>query len=168
VLKFSPLEYLRSLCFGGVLGYAAGCYLFVKFPAFFQSGMDLNTVALIGAGVGAGVHRFVDTIFIKSIFHPVMEFVSFYERIIEIHLARNLISEDERKAILSKLIRERFLGKEQEPFFNKFLDRVIAPTKSTSREHQDRQRVLRDYSENELWSKVPKSSESEEYDDTDS
>lgn len=178
MLKFNPLEYLRSLCFGGVLGYAVGCYLYIKFPSTFQPHLELNTVALIGAGLGAGLYRFIDAIFIKSIFHPIMEFVSFYERIIEIHLARNLINEDERKAILSKLMKERFLGKEEESFLTKFLNRVLT-AKSPAGEYQDKQKILRHRSENKrsnVFSRdseseeyiFPKNSENEEYDDTDS
>lgn len=107
------LKFLRSLSFGGLLGLSLSAILYASFPQLFAPIADLQTFALLGGCLGAGCQRLIEAA-MQQIFYPLAAFISFYEKLLELHYLfnRGLISAEQYARLRDQLTERRFLGQD--------------------------------------------------------
>jgi len=104
-------EFIRSLGFGALLGSGTLGLLYALFAARFSDAVSFRDVLLLGAFIGAGLHRAVDTYVISGILYPISSFVSYYSRLVQVLALRELhfISYRHANNLLRKLTDAYFL-----------------------------------------------------------
>jgi hypothetical protein len=106
----TPLDWLKSLTFGGLVGATIGVSLYLAFPTFFSGFVGIKTfcgfLALLGASIQRGV-----TLVIKTTFPSIGRFASHYERLLEATMLykAGVIPHAKYEQILDSLTNERFL-----------------------------------------------------------
>ena len=92
-MKFiEVIAFLRSMCFGGLVGLAAGVALCV----YFNQAQHIKYAAVYGALLGAAIHRGVEAVFVRGIFAPIGNFIEYYGKLtqIEVLTRRGIIERD--------------------------------------------------------------------------
>ena len=105
----SLIENIRSLGFGGLFGSGTLGLFRVLFPELFPAEITLEDLLIIGALFGAGGHRLINTMVVNSIFRPLGKFLSYYSKLVQLLMLRNLIGRKRQKEYLIELSRRYFL-----------------------------------------------------------
>jgi hypothetical protein len=107
---FSPLDFFKSLTFGGLIFSGIGAALYLIFPHFFAGLIGIKLFCGFMGLLGAGLQRGITNIY-RTFFPPVGKFVSHYEKVIEASLLLKMgyISEAKYYEIIDTLTSQRFL-----------------------------------------------------------
>ena len=106
------IELIRSLGYGALFGAGVLGLVYALFVDRFYPVVSLRDVVLIGALIGAGLHKAIDTYLIKGLFHPVGSFVAYYGKLIQLIGLRRagLISNRHATQLLRQLTDGYFLS----------------------------------------------------------
>jgi hypothetical protein len=99
------------MSFCGLVFAGGGVILFVFFPHLFLGIVGIKTFALFCGLLGGGLQNLVSGFF-NRFSPPVTRFISYYEKIMELHLLgrSSIISPTKYDEMVDKLTDERFLG----------------------------------------------------------
>jgi membrane-bound metal-dependent hydrolase YbcI (DUF457 family) len=107
------LEFIRSLGFGALLGSGLAGLIYLGLLAKFPTEPNLENVLLVGALIGAGSHQLIDALIVRSVLHPLGNFVRYYGKLVQLVLLRRIIGHGETDELIKELTRRYFLEQDE-------------------------------------------------------
>jgi hypothetical protein len=106
-VSFEPIA---KLGFGGLFGSGLGALLYAIWPHWFPGGTSMNDLAIAGALLGGGVHRFIDG-WISVILGPAGRYITYYSKCLELSwwYSRRWIDGDQLRELRRTLAESYFL-----------------------------------------------------------
>ena len=109
----SMLELFRSMGFGALLGSGTFGVMFVISPNLFPGETSVDKAVILGALLGAGLHRLIERWVIHGMLHPITRFSTYYFRLAQLVLLSRIIGVRLQRDLIRELTRNYFLSSDE-------------------------------------------------------